>query len=101
MRGNKRDQLMHEERKAPEKKRSAESKLRKQKRKAKGKAEEIAKAIKRSPEGKKAAQTLKAKRGIAKKKEQANYQKTRTRASARLGGRRKQIQAELHEKLDE
>ena len=50
--------------------------VRKEKRKAKGKAEEIAKAIKRSPAGKKAAEALKAKRGIARRKEQANYQET-------------------------
>jgi hypothetical protein len=41
------------------------------------------------------------KRGIARKKEQANYQKSRTRASARMGGRRKQILAEFHDNLDE
>ena len=69
--------------------------------KEKGKAEDLAKAIKRTPAGKKAAEALKEKRGVAGKQEQANYQKTRTRASARMGGRRKQIHAELHEKLDE
>lgn len=98
MRGNKRDQLMHEERKILEQKRSAEGKVRKEKRKAKGKTEEIAKAIQRSPAGKKDAETLKTKRGVARKKEQANYQKTRARASARMGGRRKQLQAELQSK---
>jgi hypothetical protein len=98
MRGNKREQLVHAERKALEQMRSAESTVRKEKRKVKGKAEEIVKAIKRSPAGKKAAEALKAKRGVAAKKEQANYQKTRTRAAARLGGRRKQTQAELQSK---
>ena len=101
MRGNKTNQLMHEQSKAVEQTRSAESKVRKDKRKEKGKAEEIAKAIKRSPTGKKAAGTLKVKRGIARKKEQANYQKTKTRASARIGGRRKQTQAELQSKPKE
>ena len=99
MRGNKRDQLMHEQRKALEQKRSAESKARKEKRKEKGKAEDIARAINRSPAGKKAAEALKEKGGIARQKEQANYQKTRARASARMGGRRKQIQGELRDKL--
>lgn len=98
MRASKRKQLVQQQRKALEEKRSAESKVRKEKRKAKGKAEEIAKAITRSPAGKKAAEALKAKRGVARKKEQANYQKTRARASARIGGRRKQIQAEPHGK---
>jgi len=98
MRGNKKRQLVQGQRRALEDMRSAEGKLRKEKRKAKGKAEEIVKAIKRSPAGKKAAETLKAKRGVAKKKEQANYQKTRGRASARMGGRRKQMQAEPHGK---
>jgi phage terminase large subunit-like protein len=101
MRGNKRDQLMRAKRKALEQKRSAESKVRKEKRKAKGKAERIAKAIEDSPAGKKSAETLKEKRGTARKKEQANYQKTRARAATRMGGRRKQIQAELHAKLEE
>ena len=101
MRGNKRDQLMHEGRKKLEQKRSAESRMRKEKRKAKGKAQEIAKAIKRSPAGRKAAETLKEKRGLVRKKEQANYQKHRARSAARLGGRRKQVQAELHDKIEE
>jgi hypothetical protein len=101
MRGNKKNQLMREERKALEQTRSAASKVRKEKRKEKGKAEEIAKAIKRSPAGKKAAETLKEKRGLAREREQANYQKTRARAATRLGGRRKQTQAGLHEKIDE
>lgn len=101
MRGNKRDQLMHKERKALEQKRSAEGTVRKEKRKAKRKAEEISKTIKHSPAGEKAAEALKAKRGVARKKEKANYQKTKTRASARMGGRRKQIQAELHAKIEE
>ena len=93
--------LVHAQRKELEAKRSAISRLRKEKRKEKGRAEDIARAIKRSPAGKKAAETLKTKRGIARKKEQANYQKTRARAGARMGGRRKQIQGELHDKLEE
>ena len=101
MRGKKNKQLVQEQRKALEEKRSAESKVRKEKRKAKGKAEEIAKAIQRSPAGKKAAEILKEKRTTARKKEQSNYQKTRTRASARMGGRRKQIGEELQGKLEE
>ncbi len=101
MRGNKRDHLRDEERQALGQKRAAVSRLRKEKRKEKGKAEDIAKAIQRSPAGRKAAETLKAKRGAAQKKEQANYQKTRTRASARMGGRRKQTQAELQSKPEE
>jgi hypothetical protein len=96
MRGSKINQLMHEERKALQQKRLAESKARKEKRKEKGRAEDIAEAIQRSPEARKATETLKAKRGVARKKEQANYQVTTTRASARMGGRNKQIQGELH-----
>jgi hypothetical protein len=98
MRGNARGQLVREQRKTLEEKRSAESKARKEKRKEKGKAEDIVRAIKRSPAGRKAAETLKAKRGIAGQKEQANYQKTRARVSTRMGGRRKQIQGELRDK---
>jgi hypothetical protein len=101
MRGNKRDQLKHEQRKTLEQERSAQSKVRKEKRKAKGKAEEIVKAIQRSPAGRKAARTVKEKRGLARKKEQANYQKTRARAETRMGGRRKQTQAELHDTVEE
>ena len=101
MRGKKNKQLVQEQRKALEEKRSAEGKVRKEKRKAKGKAEEIAKAIQRSPAGKKAAEILKEKRTTARKKEQSHYQKTRTRASARMGGRRKQIGEELQGKLEE
>ncbi len=58
-------------------------------------------AIQRSPAGKEAAETLKAKRGIARKNEQAKYQKRRAGAGARMGGRRKQIQGELRETLEE
>jgi len=101
MTANKKKQLVQEQRRALDKKRSAESKASKEKRKAKRKAEEAAKAIDRSPEGKKAAEALKEKRGIARQKQRANYQKTRARASARMGGRRKQIQAELHAPLEE
>ena len=100
MRGNKRDQLLHEERKTLDQKRPAESNVKKDKRKAKGKVAQIAEAIKGSPAGKRAPETLKETRGIAGKKEQANYQKTKTRASARMGGRRKQTQAELHDKIE-
>ena len=101
MRGNKKRQLVQGQRRALEDKRSAESKLRKEKRKAKGKAAEIAKAVKRSPAGKKAAKILAEKRGLARKKEQANYQKTGARAATRIGGRRKQLQAELHGKIEQ
>jgi hypothetical protein len=85
MRTSNREQLVNAQRKALDAKRSTVSKLRKEKRKAEGRTREIAKAIKRSPKGKKAAESMKAKRGIARKKEQANYQKSRTRASARMG----------------
>ena len=101
MRANKKKQLAQKQRKVLEEKRTAESKARKEKRKAKGKTEEIAKAIQRSPAGRQAAETLKEKRGIARKKEQANYQKHRARSATRLGGRRKQTQAELHGKIEE
>ena len=67
MRGNKRNQLMHAERKVLEQNRSGESKVRKEKRKAKGKAAEIAKAIQRSPAGRKAAETLTEKRRLAQR----------------------------------
>ena len=101
MRGSKNRQLLQAQRRALEDTRSAESKLRKEKRKAKGKAEEIAKAIQRSPAGKKAAEILKEKRTIARKKQQSHYQKVRTRASARIGGRRKHIGEELKGKREE
>jgi hypothetical protein len=94
-RANKKRQIVHEQRHALEGKWSAISKARKEKRKEKSRAEETAKAIQCSPAGRKAAETLKAKRGAAKKKEQANYQKTQARDLARIGGRRKQIQIEL------
>ena len=81
MRTGKKEQLIHEERQGIEQKRAAESKVRKAKRKEKGKAEEIAKAIQRSLAGKKAAETLKEKRGLAQKQEQANYQKNKARAA--------------------
>jgi hypothetical protein len=90
-----------EQREAAKEKRSADSKVKKEKRRAKGKAEGIAKAAKRSAAGKEAAETLKEKRGITRKKKPANCQKTRARASARMGGRRKQIEAELQAKLEE
>ena len=101
MRGNTRGHLIHEQREGLEQKRSAESRARKEKRREKGRAEDIARAIKRSPAGKKAAETLKTKRGIARRKEQANYQKTRARVSTRLGGRRKQFQEELRDNVEE
>ena len=100
MRTSKREKLVDAQRKELEAKRSAISRLRKEKRREKGRAEDIARAIKCSPAGKKAAETLKAKRGIARKQEQANYQETLARAGARMGGRRKQLQTELHAKLD-
>ena len=100
MRTNPKKRLVREQRDAIEEKRSAQSAVRKEQRKAKGKAEAIVKAIEHSPAGRKAAETLKEKRGLARKKEQANYQKTRARASTRIGGRRKQIRAELHAKIE-
>jgi phage terminase large subunit-like protein len=99
MRTSKREKLVYAQRKALDAKRSAVSRLRKEKRKEKGKAADIVMAIKRSPAGKKAAEALKTKRGIARKREQANYQETLARAGARMGGRRKQIEGELREKL--
>jgi uncharacterized protein YbcI len=99
-RANKKRQFVHEQRNALEEKRSTFSKLRKAKRKAKGRAEDVAKAVQRSPAGKRVAETLKAKRGVAQQKEQADYQRTQARASARMGGRRKQIHAELQGKLE-
>ena len=101
MRTSKREKLVHAERKALEQKRSAVSRARREKRKEKGRAEDLAKAIQRSPAGKRATAILKTKRGIARKQEQANYQKTRARAGTRMGGRRKQIQEELREKIEE
>ncbi len=101
MRGKRKKQLVREQRKEIEDKRSEESKERKNQRRAKGKAEELAEALQRSPAGKKAAETLKAKRGVARTKEQADYQKTRARASTRMGGRRKQILAEKQEMVEE
>jgi hypothetical protein len=101
MRANKKKQSAQKQRKPLEAKTSAASKARKEKRKAQGKAQDIVEAIKRSPAGRRAAETLKAKRGIAGKKEQANYQKSRTRASGRMGGRRKQVMAQFQDKLDE
>lgn len=100
VRASERRQSVVQQRKATKGKRSTESRARKEKRKATGKAEDIVRAIQRSPAGKKAAETLKETRGIARRKEQANYQKTRARLGARMGGRRKQIQTELHEKLE-
>ena len=100
MRTSKREKLVIAQRKALEAKRSDVSKLRKAKRKEKGQAEDIARAIERSPAGKKAAEIQKAKRGIARKQEQANYQKTRSRAGTRMEGRRKQIQGGLRGKLE-
>jgi len=101
VRARKRKQFGMKQRKATNEKRSAKSNVRKEKRAAKGKAEEIARAKERSPEGKKAAKTLKEKRRIVREKEQAHYQETQARGSARMGGRRKQIQAEVQAKVEE
>jgi hypothetical protein len=101
VRASKKRQSVMQQREAAKEKRAAESKLRRDKRKEKGTAEDVAKAIKRSPGGKAAAESLKLKRRVARKQEQMNYQKTRTRASARLGGRRKQTLAEFQEQVDE
>ena len=100
MRTSKREKLVHAQREELEAKSSAVSKLRKEKRREKGKAADIAKAIQLSPEGRKTAETLKTKRGVARRKEQANYQEAMARAGTRLGGRRKQIEEELHDKLE-
>ena len=100
MRGHRKKQLVRQKSKELEDKRSEEKKEKKHQRWAKGKAEELAKAVQRSPAGKKAAETLKAKRAVARTKEQANYQKTRSRASTRMGGRRKQILAEQQGMLE-
>ena len=99
MRTSKREKLLNAQREELEAKRATISRLRKEKRREKGRAEDIARAAKCSPAGKRAAATLKTKRGIARKKEQAGYQETLARAGARLGGRRKQIQTELHSGL--
>ena len=101
MRGNRKKQLVRQKSKEIEDKRSEEKKEKKHQRWAKGKAEELAKAVQRSPAGKKAAETRKAKRVIARRQEQANYQKTRARASTRIGGRRKQLQADRQGKLEQ
>jgi predicted Zn-dependent protease len=101
MRGNTRGHLIHEQREGLEQKRSAESRARKEKRREKGRAADIARAIKCSPAGKKAAGAVKEKRGIARKKEQANYQRTLARASTRMGGRRKQVLAEFQDQVEE
>ncbi|MCE5267872.1 MAG: hypothetical protein LLG00_08295 [Planctomycetaceae bacterium] len=98
MRTSKRKQLIFAKLDALAAKRSAISKQRKEKRREEGKAADIARAIRRSPEGKRTAEIRKEKRGIARKKEQANFQRTKARSATRLGGRRKQIQAELHDK---
>jgi hypothetical protein len=100
VRASKKKRSVMQQREATKEKRSAETKLRRDKRKEKGKAKDVAKARKRSPEAQIAAETLKTKRGIARKQEQMNYQKTRTRASARLGGRRKQTLAEFQEQVE-
>jgi hypothetical protein len=100
MRTSNREKSVHAQREELDARRSAISKLRKENRKEKGRAEDVAKAIQRSPEGRKAAATLKTKRGIARKKEQANYQKTRSRAGTRMGGRKKLIEGALRDKLE-
>lgn len=101
VRASKKRRSVVQQREATKEKRSTESKVRRDKRKEKGKAEDVAKAIKCSPVGKAAAETLKTKRGVARKQEQMNYQKTRARASARLGGRRKQTLAEFQDQVEQ
>jgi hypothetical protein len=100
VRASKNKRSIMQGREATKKKRATESKRRRDKRREKGEAEDAAKASKRSPEARAAAKTLKAKRGIARKQEQMNYQRTRTRASARLGGRRKRNLAEFQEQVE-
>lgn len=101
MRGNGKNQLVREQRKELETKRTTESLERKGKRRTKAKAEELAEGIRRSPAGKKAAEIQKAKRGIAQKQEQANYRRATSRVATRVGGRRKQLEADRLEQLDE
>jgi hypothetical protein len=101
MRGNKETRLGREQREELEDKRSQECQDRKDKRRAKGKAEELAEAVRLSPAGKEAAETRKAKWMMVQTQEQANYKKTRSRASTRIGGRRKQLQAGERGKLEE
>jgi hypothetical protein len=100
VRASKKKQLVQKQHKTLREKRSAESKTRKEKRKVKGKAEEVAKAILRSPAGKKAAETLKEKRKVARKKEQVHYQETAARTLTRLGGKSSRLQTELHNELE-
>jgi len=101
MSGNKKRQVAQGQRSAPEQKRSAESKARKEKRKKMAGAEETAKAIQRDLTETKAAEALRAKKAEERKKEQANYQKTRVRAAARMGRRKKQIDAQSQAKVEE
>lgn len=101
VRASSRKQSVVQQRKITKEKRSTASKLRREKRKAKGKAEDIMRAIKRSPAGKKAAGALKEKRGTARKKEQANYQEIKARVATRMGGRRKQLLTEFQDQVEE
>jgi hypothetical protein len=68
---------------------STVSKASKQTRKAKAKA--VANAIQPSLAGNKAAATLNAKKRTAVKKQQDSYQMNQAKATARIGGRRKQL----------
>lgn len=95
MRTTNRKRLADEQRKATKRKRLAGRKVRQEARAAQRQANDIARKQEHSPEGKRAAEILTENRQILRKKEQANYQKTRARAATRMGGRRKQIQAEL------
>jgi hypothetical protein len=100
MRTNKRNQMMNEQRQATARKRSAERKIRNEKRAVERKADDLVRREECSPAGRKAAETLKAKRRIVREKEHANHQKRSARASSRMGGRRKQIRAELQDRLE-
>ena len=93
--------MVTDQRKATEDERSAERKAGKEKRKARGKAEESMKATNRGPAEKKAAEALKDKMGLARKAQRADYQKTQARVSTRSERRRKQIQAELDARIVE
>ena len=87
MRTSKREQLANAERKAIEAKRSTVSKSRKAKRKEKGKAEDIARAIRCSPAGMKACSGPEREEGS--RKEARSSQLSEDASEGRSGNRRK------------
>jgi len=93
MRGNKKNQLVREQRKEFEDKRSEASKKERLRGRQRAKVEELAKAIQGSPAGRNGGDP-ESERGVGAKEGAGNYQKTRSRASTRMGGRRKQVLAE-------